>query len=88
MIDHFLCMMTRLDVLSHLPSEVRGLIRRHEANMEDNAVLRHDVGPGFPYMGELARLDSIAASCIKGLLSLYYQQDEVEDAYRALGMLR
>ena len=56
--------------------------------MEDNAVLRHDVGPGFPYMGELARLDSIAASCIKGLLSLYYQQDEVEDAYRALGMLR
>ena len=75
--------MTRLDVLSRLPREVRDLIRNFESNIEDNAVTRVEC-PSFPYMEKLDELDALSRECIKGLLSLHFQKDDIEVAFEGL----
>ena len=75
--------MTRLEVLSRLPSEVRNLIRNFESNLEDNAVTRVEC-PSFPYMDKLAELDALSQECIRGLLSLHFKKDDIEVAFEGL----
>lgn len=76
-------MMTRIEVLSCLPHEVRGLIRDFEGNIEDNEVIRKEC-PSFPFTEKLAELDALNRNCIRGLLSLHFKGEEVEEACRAL----
>ena len=77
--------MTRLEVLSRLPSEVRTLVRNFEANIEDNAVTRTE-RPSFPFMEKLNELDAMSWKSIRGLLSLYFKGEELEESCHALSI--
>lgn len=59
--------MTRLDVLSRLPLDVREAIRSLEAGIEEHDVFRHDV-PDRRYMEMLGELDKTSVECIKAYL--------------------
>lgn len=74
--------MTRLEVLSRLPLDVREAIRSLEADIEEHDVFRYDV-PDWRYMEMLGELDKTSVECIKAFLRCSFKE-EVDEAYRAL----
>jgi hypothetical protein len=69
--------MTRLDILSRIPPEPRKLIRSFLGNREDAILL----GVDHPACQKI--LDS-CETAIRGLLSLYFDGNELDDACRVL----
>lgn len=73
--------MTRLEVLSRLPEEARNLLRKWEGNLEEYDLARlQDSCDG----AALDELEGVARRTIRGLLSVYYRDSELDVAVAAL----
>ena len=73
--------MTRLEVLSRLHGEARNLLREWEGHLEEYDLARlQDTCDGKA----LDELESVARRTIRGLLSVYYRESELDVAVAAL----
>lgn len=73
--------MTRLDVLSRLPEEARNLLRKWEGQLEEYDLARQQDSCDGAALDEL---EGVSRRTIRGLLSVYYRDSELDVAVAAL----